>query len=150
MRKKSKLTENRKYPFIRKELYKLYGEDTAKQIVILAQKHYADCEQLCRNASKGEKQHLNGTILPTVSFYKALLEIDPENALNSVSTVMMNLCQTGGAVAGKMLKLPGMKSAFMWLLPRMAVNMFGESCGFQYENYEANPHMLKMDMTACP
>lgn len=150
MSQKSKLTRNRKFGFIRKELIKLYGEHTTDQISVLAQKHYAYCEQLCRNASKGELKHLDGTILPTVALYKALLEIDPENALKSANTVMMNICEKGGAVAGKILKLPGMKSAFMWLLPKMAVKMFGESCGFQYENYEVSRCSLKMDMTACP
>lgn len=150
MKHKSKLTANRKFGFIRKELIKLYGEDTTKQITAQAEKHYADCELLCRDASEGERQHMDGTILPAVALYKALLELDPENALNSAHTVMMNLCKMGGAVAGKLMKMPGMKSLFMWLLPKMAVNMFGESCGFQFENYEVSKKMLKMDMTACP
>lgn len=150
MKQKSKLTRNRKFSFIRKELVKLYGEDTTKQVTARAEKHYGDCEMLCRDASEGERQHLDGTILPTVAIYKALLETDPENALNSAHTVMMNLCEMGGVVAGKLMKLPGMKSAFMWLLPKMALTMFGESCGFQFQNYEVSKRMLKMDMTACP
>lgn len=150
MKQKSKLTRNRKFGFIRKELVKLYGEDTTKQITFRAEKYYADCELLCQNASEGEQQHLDGTILPTVAIYKALLETDPEHALKSAHTVMMNLCEMGGAVAGKLMKLPGMKSAFMWLLPKMALTMFGENCGFQFRNYEVSKRMLKMDMTACP
>lgn len=150
MRQKSKLTRSMKFGFVRQELIKLYGVDATKQITALAEKHYTDCERLCLNASEGELQHLNGTILPTASLYKALLEIDPENALKSAHTVMMNLCKMGGAVVGKLMKLPGMKALFMRLLPRMAVNMFGESCGFQYENYEVSKRVLKMDVTACP
>lgn len=150
MSRKSNLTGNRKYPFIRKELIGLYGEDATKAITALAEAHYADCERLCRDASEGEWQHLRGTILPAVAFYKALLETDPPNALGSVHTVMMNLCQMGGAAAGKLMGLPGMKACFMWLLPKLAEKMFGERCGFGYENYEASRHLLKMDMTACP
>lgn len=150
MGKKSNLTKDFKYRFIHKELVKLYGEDTTSRIFALAEKYYADCELLCWNASKGERQHLDGTILPTVSIYKALQEIDPDNALTSAHTVMMNVCEVGGTFMRGMLKLPGLKSAFMWLLPKMAVNMFGENCGFQYENYEASKTLLKMDMTACP
>ena len=85
-----------------------------------------------------------------MALYKALLEIDRENALASAHTVMMNLCEIGGAIVGGMMKLPGMKSVFMWLLPKMAVKMFGPSCGFQFENYKVSKRMLKMDMTACP
>ena len=150
MKQKSKLTRNRKFGFIRKALIGLYGKDTTNQITARAETYYADCEQLCQNASEGERQHLDGTILPTVALYKALLEIDPENALKSSHAVMMNLCKMGGAVIGMLMKIPGMKSAFMWLLPRMAVNMFGESCGFQFRNYQVSRRMLKMDMTACP
>lgn len=150
MMQKSKLTRNRKFGFIRKELTKLYGKETTKQITARAEKHYTDCELLCLNASKGERQHLDGTILPTVALYKALQEIDSENALDIAHKVMMNLCEMAGAVAGKLMKFPGMKPAFMWLLPKMAVNMFGENCGFRYENYEVGKRILKMDMTSCP
>lgn len=129
---------------------KLYGEETTKRITNLAEKHYDDCDLLCQNATEGEHQHLDGTILPTVSIYKALLEIDPENALASAHTVMMSVCEVAGTFMRGMLKLPGMKSVFMWLLPKMAVNMFGSSCGFQFENYEVSKSVLKMDMTACP
>ena len=150
MKHKSKLTRNRKVGFIYKELTKLYGEETTKQITTRAERHYTDCELLCQNASKGERQHLDGTILPTVALYKALQEIDSENALDSAHKVMMNLCEMAAAVAGKLMKIPGMKSVFMWFLPKVAVNMFGENCGFRYENYEVSKRMLKMDMTGCP
>lgn len=147
---KSNLTKDCKYRFIHKELVKLYGEDATRCIVALAEKHYADCELLCKDAPKGEWTHLNNTILPTVSIYKALLEIDPDNALISAHTVMMNVCEVGGKFMRGMLKVPGMKSAFMWFLPKMAVKMFGPSCGFQFERYEVSKKSLKMDMTACP
>lgn len=150
MGKKSKLTSNRKFGFIRKELVKLYGEETTAKIVALAEKHYADCERLCQGASEGEWEHLSGTILPTVAIYKALLEIDADHALTNAHGIMMELCEKGGAVVGKMMKLPGMKSLFMWLLPKMAAKLFGPSCGFAFENYEASKTMLRMDMTACP
>ena len=145
-----KLTKNAMYRFIHRELVKLYGDDATRQIIALAEKHYAACVQLCTDSPKGEWTHLNNTILPTVSLYKALLEIDPKNALTSAHTVMMNVCQVGGAFMGGVLKLPGMKSAFMWFLPKMARQMFGPSCGFQFENYQVSKRYLKMDMTACP
>lgn len=150
MSQKRDLTKNFKFRFIHKELVKLYGEEAAGRIAARAQKHYADCVLLCQDAPKGERMHLDNTILPTVSIYKALLETDPENALSSAHTVMMNMCALGGAFLRGMLRIPGMASVFMRLLPKMAVNMFGPSCGFQFENYGAGSHGLKMDMTACP
>ena len=150
MSKKSKLTKNRKFGFIRNGLVKRYGEETTAKIVALAEKHYAACEKLCEGATEGEWEHLSGTILPTVAVYKALLEVDSDHALTHANDIMMELCEKGGAAVGKLMKLPGMKSLFMWLLPKMAVRMFGPSCGFQFENYEASKGMLKMDMTACP
>lgn len=150
MGKKSKLTRNRKFGFIRKALVKRYGEETTVRIVSLAEKHYADCERLCEGASEGEWEHLSGTVLPTVAVYKALLEVDADRALTRANDIMMELCQKVGAAVGKIMKLPGMKSLFMWLLPKMALKLFGPSCGFAFGNYEASKTALKMDMTACP
>lgn len=150
MGKKSKLTANRKFPFIRKALIRRYGEATTTQITTLAERHYETCENLCGQATNGEWQHLEGTILPTVAIYKALREIDPENALPAAHAIMMELCQMGGAIVGRVMKLPGMQALFMWVLPKMADKMFGEACGFRFENYEAGKRLLKMDMTACP
>lgn len=150
MNSKSELTKNRKFRFIRRELGKLYGEAGVDRIIDLARQHYADGLAACRDATEGEWQHLEGTILPTVSFYKALLQVDGEHALENVHAIMMRLCEMGGAAVGTVMKLPGMKSLFMWVLPRMANKMFGPSCGFQFENYKACRNMLKMDMTACP
>ena len=148
--KKTRLTTNPKFRLIRKELVKLYGEDTTKQITARAERHYADCELLCRTASRGERRHLDSTILPAVALYKALLEMDPGNALESAHGIMIDLCELAGAAAGRLLMLPGMKSAFMWLLPKVAVSLFGQRCGFQYENYTVGKGLLRMDMTACP
>lgn len=150
MGQKSKLTGNRKFSFIRKELLKLYGDDTMKRIISLAENYYDNCEALCKNATQGEWQHLNGTILPTVAIYKALQEIDPDHALSHAHTIMMRMCKMGGNAIGMVLKFPGMKRVFMWLLPRMATRIFGPSCGFQYTNYEVSKTFLKMDMTDCP
>jgi hypothetical protein len=150
MKKKSKLLRNRKFPFIRKELVRLYGAQTAREITQRAQIHYDDGERLCQGASQGEWEHISGTILPTVAVYKALREIDPDRALEQAHGIMMRLCTQVGAVVAGLLRLPGMRDFFMWLLPKMAVRMFGPSCGFQFENFQAGKGILKMDMTDCP
>lgn len=150
MNQKYGLTRDFKLPLIRRELRKLYCEDTTKRILTLAQQHYAQCQLLCENAPKGEQMHLRNTILPTVSIYNALLEMDPGNALTAANTVMTNLCKMGGAFLGSLLKLPGMPSVFFRFLPKMADRMFGTACGFQYENRVVGGDILQMDMTACP
>ncbi len=150
MKKNKGLKNNSRFPYIRRELKKLYGKEKTKQIVSLAEVHYDGCVQICTDATPGEWTHLQNTILPTVSFYKALLETDPENALTCVQDILLGLCQKGGAAMGKLLRLPCMRSVFMWLLPKMADKMFGESCGFGTANREVTKRMLKMDMTACP
>lgn len=48
MGKKSKLTSNRKFGFIRRELVKRYGEETTAKIVALAEKHYATAKDSAR------------------------------------------------------------------------------------------------------
>lgn len=150
MARKERLTSNRKYKLMRHQLVKLYGKSAAQGILTHAQNKYAESFSLCNNATDGEWTHLEGTILPTVAVYKALLEIDPANALNNTHTMMMEICKLGGKFMAGLLHVPGMKSFFMWCLPKMAVKMFGESCGFKQKVIECNPHVLKMDILACP
>lgn len=140
----------KKLGFIKKELRKIYGKDKTTKIIELAEKHYKECMALCENASKGEFMHLENTILPTTSFYKALLEVDNENAWKNTNDIIINLCKKGNKILNNMLKLPGMKSVFMKVLPKMAIKMFGKECGFDYENMEVSKKHLQMDMTICP
>ena len=140
----------KKLRYIRRELIKLYGKEKANVVVVLAQKHYQECLLLCKDASTGEFMHLENTILPTTSFYKALLEVDNENALKNTNVIIIGLCEKVAKVLNSMLKLPGMKSVFMKVMPKMAMKMFGRECGFDYENFETNENMLQMDMTMCP
>ncbi len=139
-----------KLGFIKKQLVKLYGEDTTDVIVELAQKHYQECKALCKDASKGEWTHLEDTILPTAAVYKALLEVDKENALSNTNDIIINLCEKAGNILNTMLKVPGMTTFFMKVLPKMAVKLFGRECGFDYINFEASSDMMQMDMTMCP
>ena len=140
----------KKLGYIRKELIKLYGKEKTNVIIELAQKHYKECLSLCKDASKGEFMHLENTILPTTAFYKALLEVDTENALKNTNAIIIGLCEKGAKVLNSMLKLPSMKSIFMKIIPKMATKMFGRECGFDYENFESNNNILQMDMTMCP
>ena len=139
-----------KIGFIKKELVKLYGKEKTDEIVKLAQKHYQECQVLCKDASKGEWTHLEDTILPATAFYKALLEVDKENALKNVNDIIIALCEKAGSILNSGMKIPGATSVFMKLLPKMAVKLFGRECGFDYINFEASSDMLQMDMTQCP
>lgn len=136
--------------YIKKELIKTYGKEKAKVILALGQKHYQECLLLCQGASKGECMHLENTILPTVSVYKALLEVDNENAFRNTTAILIGLCEKGGKTLNLILRFPGMKSVFMKILPKMAIRMFGRECGFDYENFETDKKNLQMDMTMCP
>ncbi len=139
-----------KLGFIRWRLIKIYGKEKTVIIVELAQKHYQECLALCKDASKGERTHLEDTILPTTVVYKALLEVDSENALKNTNDIIINLCEMGGSILDNMLKIPGMTAVFMKLLPKMALKLFGRECGFDYINFEASSDMMQMDMTMCP
>lgn len=140
----------KKLRYIKKQLIKLYGREKTNKIVELAQNHYQECMALCQNASQGEMFHLENTILPTTSFYKALLEVDNENALKNTNAIIISLCEKGGKALNSILKFPGMKAVFMKVLPKMAIKMFGRECGFDYENFKVSNKCLQMDMTICP
>lgn len=136
--------------YIKRELLKIYGKEKTDIIISAAKKHHRDCLLLCSDASDGERMHLENTILPTVSFYKALLESDSENALTNTTAILISLCEKGGAALGVVLKFPGMKSFFMKTLSKMATKMFGRECGFDYINFQTGKNCLQMDMTMCP
>lgn len=140
----------KKVRYIRKELTRLYGKENTNRIVELAQRHYQECLSLCKDASKGELMHLENTILPVTSFYKALLEVDQENALANTRSILIKLCESGGVVLNNILKFPGMKSFFMRILPKMATKMFGRECGFDYENLRVSKTHIQIDMIDCP
>ncbi len=140
----------KKIRFINRQLVKLYGKEKTATIVEVAQKHYQECLALCKDASKGELTHLEDTILPTTAVYKALLEVDTENALENTNSIIINLCEMGGSILNDVLKIPGMTAVFMKLLPKMAVKLFGRECGFDYINFEADNKMMQMNMTMCP
>ena len=139
-----------KIGFINKELIKIYGKDKTEEIVKLAQKHYQECQALCKDASKGERIHLEDTILPATAVYKALLEVDNENALRNVNDIIIALCEKAGSILNSGMKIPGVTSVFMKVLPKMATKLFGRECGFDYMNFEASSDMLQMYMTQCP
>ncbi len=136
--------------FINRELVKIYGNEKTDVIVGLAKKHYQECQVLCKDVSKGERIHLEDTILPATAVYKALLEVDKENAIKNVNDIIIALCEKAGSILNSGMKIPGATSVFMKLLPKMAVKLFGRECGFDYINFEASSDILQMDMTQCP
>ena len=140
----------KKLGYIKKELIKIYGKEKTNVIITLGKRHYHNHLLLCRDASKGERMHLENTILPTVSFYKSLLEIDNENALKNTTAILIGFCEKGGKALNIILKLPGMKAVFMKLLSKMGTKMFGRECGFDYTNFQADANCLQIDMTMCP
>ena len=115
----------------------MYGNEATAGIIESAGKYYNECLALCENVAKGEFMHLENTILPTTSFYKALMEIDSENALKNINFIITSLCKKGNRILNRMLKFPGMKSVFMKILPKMALKIFGRECGFDYKNFQS-------------
>lgn len=146
----STLRKNTKFPFIRRALAKKYDKTTLTRILDGAEAHYAALAAKCADATPGEWTHLNNTILPTAAIYKALLDTDAPNALAVTHEALIGLCQMANRAMRVLLRIPGMKGLFMRLLPKMALNMFGRECGFDYANYHADKTQLEMDMTFCP
>ena len=139
-----------KYVFIRCALAKKYDKVALVCILDKAEAHYNALAARCDSATPGEWTHLEGTILPTAAVYKALLDVDADNALAVTREAIISLCRTGNKMLRTLLHIPGMKWLFMLLLPKMALSMFGRECGFDYTGHQADKTRLAMDMTACP
>lgn len=144
------LRKNAKYPFIRHALAKRYDKATLAHILTSAEGHYAALAAQYEGATPGEWTHLSNTILPTCATYKALLEADAPNALAVTHEALISLCRMGNRMMQVMLRIPGMKGLFMRLLPKMALDMFGRECGFDYTNFHADKTRLTMDTLVCP
>lgn len=144
------LRKNPKYPFIRHALKKRYDRETLGRILSRAEEHYAALAARCDGAIPGEWTHLSNTILPTAAIYKGLLDVDAENALAVTHEALIGLCRTANRVMQVLLRIPGMKGLFMRLLPKMALQMFGRECGFDYDHHLTDKNRLEMDMTFCP
>lgn len=142
--------KNSKYPFIRSALKKRYDRATLDAVLRLAEEKYAGLAAQCADATPGEWTHLKNTILPTAAVYTALLETDPDNALKVTHEALIGLCRTGNRMMQILLRIPGMKSLFMRMLPDMALSLFGRECGFDYTNYHVDQTHLAMDTVSCP
>ncbi len=147
---KTGLQKSNKYPFIKSALNKHFGKKEAAKLLSAAEAHYIRLEQQCQDATPGEWTHLRDTILPTAATYLALRSREEATALSTTRSIIIGMCEKISKIANKILKLPGMASLFMQLLPKMALNLFGEKCGFTYEGYTATKTQLTMNMTSCP
>lgn len=141
---------NPRYRFIRNAIGKRYDKASLADIMARAEACYASLAERCEGASPGEWKHLTSNILPTAAVYKALLDVDAENAQRITGDVLLGLCRTGNRVLCGVLHIPGMKGLFMRMLPGMALSMFGRECGFDYTHFFADGKRLEMDTTVCP
>lgn len=147
---KTKLNKNKRYQFILTEMKKHYGLEKVNIIEQRSIYYYDQMEKLCAGATNGERMHLEKTILPIISIYKAVLEIDDDNALMYVHDAFMLYCSNAAKVLDKILKMPGMTKIFIKLFPKILHKVFGPASGFGYQQFTADETGICMNIVMCP
>ncbi len=101
--------------------------------------------------SGGVRTHTDHYIFPAAAVYLTLCEVTRrENAYAVIENVAIrNSTETGRKLA-KLMRLPGMKSFFVWVWGPMVKMLFGADSGFQNVFYPKKKGEYRVDITACP
>lgn len=120
----------------------LWEKATERLDVIL--KQYADLP-------KGVRMHTDNYIFPAAAIYLEAKEAVPADQAYAIveESAISNSTDAGKKLA-KMMKIPGMRSLFLWVWDPMTKKMFGENSGFKNVFYPKEKDAYRMDIIACP
>ena len=101
--------------------------------------------------SGGVRTHTDHYIFPAAAIYLTLCGVtSQENAYAVIENAAIRNSTEVGRKLAKLMKLPRMKSFFVWFWHPMVKKLFGSSRGFQNVFYPKKKGEYRMDVTACP
>lgn len=101
--------------------------------------------------SGGVRTHTDHYIFPSAAIYLTLCEVtSPENAYAVIENTAIEHSNEVGRKLANLMKLPGMKSFFVWFWHPMVKKLFGPDSGFQNVFYPKKKGEYRMDVIACP
>ena len=101
--------------------------------------------------SGGVRTHTDHYIFPSAAIYLTLCEeANQENAYAVIENTAIKHSNEAGRKLAKLMRLPGMKSFFVWFWNPMVKMLFGSSSGFQNTFYPKKKGEYRMDVVACP
>ncbi len=130
-------------------LLETYSREETDRIFEDAEKELLRIEQKYPNVPKAQRRHVS-RIFPTVALYRALLQVDADQAMAIVEEGFRRRCETINKSYQKMLKPPFMRSFFLRMWNFGTKMMFGEDAGFEPVILKHTGKEYRMDMMACP
>jgi hypothetical protein len=101
--------------------------------------------------SGGVRTHTDHYIFPAAAIYLTLCEVTSrENAYAVIENTAIEHSNEVGRKLAKLMKLPGMRSLFVWIWSPMVKKLFGPNSGFKNVFYPKKKGEYRMDVTACP
>ena len=101
--------------------------------------------------SGGVRTHTDHYIFPAAAIYLTICEVTSRESAYAVieNAAIRNSTKVGRKLA-KLMKLPGMKSLFVWIWSPMVKKLFGPGSGFKNVFYPKKKGEYRMDVIACP
>ena len=100
---------------------------------------------------KGHHTHTDRFIFPAAAVYLTLKEAEgAQRAIHILEDPIITSSEEIGRRLGRLMRIPGMRSLFIWLWDPVSRRMFGESCGFRNVFYPRKKGEYRMDIVACP
>lgn len=127
-----------------------YGKAVAKAIWNDARKRLNELAGQLPDLSKGERQHVEGYILPRIAVYRSMEScLGSEKAMALLDAAILERGQKMGAMLRRMTALPLMKGMFMKIFASMAKSTFGAAGGFEQRYYDTPKDTIKFDILDC-
>ena len=99
----------------------------------------------------GVHTHTDNYIFPAAAIYLTLKKVtSQEKAYGVIEEAAIRNSTDAGRKIAKLMKLPGMKSLFIWIWDPMTKKMFGENSGFKNVFYPKKKGEYRMDVISCP
>lgn len=136
------------YGWLKKTLRRRCGREAAEAVWRRANEELRRLNEL--PIPPQERFHVRGTILPRAAMYRALQEHVPEDAVSLLDETVAHAGRQMSRLLGGLVRLPGMRGAFLRIFAWMARRMFGESAGFGQVMHRADGQAVRFDITGCP
>ncbi len=100
---------------------------------------------------KGVRFHTESRILPAAAVYLTLKEsIGRPEAYRVIEEATFRTAEDFGRKLAALMRLPGMRDAFIGIWDPMTRRLFGEDSGFQNVFYPKKKGEYRMDVVSCP
>lgn len=141
---------HKKLRYIRQDLERRLGNETANQIMKASDVKYLDLQHEYRHLPAEVKQHTDLIFINAAVYLCICDHLPKEEAYQIMEEATLKYALPIGKLLDKVTRLPGMAKLFMKVFQKMLVSSFNESAGFASTYHEKTSMAVSIDITACP